>query len=225
MSSARAMIVFDMDGVLVDVSESYRETICRTVEHFTGKAITRDLVQEFKNRGGANNDWLLSQSICRELGVETDLGEVMEYFDSIFYGGLMDRERWLPASGLIESLGARHALSIFTGRSREEALITLRRAGCENVFCPLIGAEDVTHGKPHPEGLLKLRRQFPESAFVYLGDTVDDARSASAAAVPFIGVAHKGVFQRDHLLDLFRRENAIAVIEDVNQLPEVLPKI
>ena len=43
------MIVFDMDGVLVEVSESYRETICRTVEHFTGKTITRELIQEYKN--------------------------------------------------------------------------------------------------------------------------------------------------------------------------------
>ncbi len=33
----RRLIVFDMDGVLVDVSESYRETIVRTVEHFTGR--------------------------------------------------------------------------------------------------------------------------------------------------------------------------------------------
>ena len=32
------LIVFDMDGVLVDVTESYRETIAHTVEHFTGVA-------------------------------------------------------------------------------------------------------------------------------------------------------------------------------------------
>ena len=34
---SRTILVFDMDGVLVDVSESYRETIARTVEHFTGR--------------------------------------------------------------------------------------------------------------------------------------------------------------------------------------------
>ena len=33
---------FDMDGVLVDVTESYRETISSTVEHFTGQTISRD---------------------------------------------------------------------------------------------------------------------------------------------------------------------------------------
>ena len=30
------LIVFDMDGVLVDVTESYRESIAQTVKHFTG---------------------------------------------------------------------------------------------------------------------------------------------------------------------------------------------
>jgi phosphoglycolate phosphatase-like HAD superfamily hydrolase len=39
-----------MDGVLVDVTESYRETIARTVERFTGAAITREKIQEYKNR-------------------------------------------------------------------------------------------------------------------------------------------------------------------------------
>ena len=63
-------IVFDMDGVLVDVTESYRETIVKTVEHFTSQTISRDSIQEYKNQGGWNNDWLLSQKICRDLGVE-----------------------------------------------------------------------------------------------------------------------------------------------------------
>ena len=32
----KPLLVFDMDGVLVDVTESYRETIAQTVERFTG---------------------------------------------------------------------------------------------------------------------------------------------------------------------------------------------
>ena len=34
------VLVFDMDGVLVDVTESYREAIAQTVEHFTGARIS-----------------------------------------------------------------------------------------------------------------------------------------------------------------------------------------
>ena len=36
---SQPILIFDMDGVLVDVTESYRETIARTVEHFTGRRL------------------------------------------------------------------------------------------------------------------------------------------------------------------------------------------
>jgi HAD superfamily phosphatase len=217
-----SMIVFDMDGVLVDVSDSYRETICQTVQHFTGQAITRELVQEYKNRGGFNNDFLLSQAIARDLGVVVGYPAVVDHFNALFYGGLMQRERWIPRNGLIESLAEQHRLAIFTGRPREEALITLRRFEHDRTFAPLIGDEDVSHGKPHPEGLLKIAAANPGIRLVYVGDTIDDARSASAAGVPFVGVAHAQVHQRDRLLQLFEAEHAIAVVENVNLLPEAL---
>ena len=65
---AERIIVFDMDGVLVEVSESYRATIVETVKLFTGETIARELIQEYKNQGGWNNDWALSQKICADLG-------------------------------------------------------------------------------------------------------------------------------------------------------------
>ncbi len=84
MSGLSQMMVFDMDGVLVDVTESYRETIVKTVEHFTGKTISRDSIQDYKNQGGWNNDWLLSQKICRDMGVELPYPTVVEYFNYLF---------------------------------------------------------------------------------------------------------------------------------------------
>jgi HAD superfamily hydrolase (TIGR01548 family) len=225
-----SLIVFDMDGVLVEVGDSYRETICQTVHHFTGKTITRDLVQEYKNRGGFNNDWLLSQVISRDLGVEIEYGTVVEKFNELFFGtvkdgipdGLMARERWIPKAGLLEDLGNRYALSIFTGRLRGEAEMTLRRFARDNRFHPLIGAADVVHGKPHPEGLLKIQAQHPGVELWYVGDTVDDAKPAQAAGVPFIGGAAPQTPYRQRLLDLFEAHGAVAVIEDINQIPEVL---
>ncbi len=71
------LIVFDMDGVLTEVSESYREAIVQTVEHFTGQRIARDLIQEYKNRGGWNNDWALSQAIAADLGAEIEYDRVV----------------------------------------------------------------------------------------------------------------------------------------------------
>ena len=83
------MIIFDMDGVLVDVRESYRETICVTVEHFTSKQISRELIQEYKHQGGWNNDWSLSQKIAADLGTDVPYREVVEYFQKVFLGALV----------------------------------------------------------------------------------------------------------------------------------------
>ncbi len=91
------VLVFDMDGVLVDVSDSYRETIVQTVKIFTGQTISRELIQGYKNRGGYNNDWILSQKICRDLGVQVAYESIVETFvDLSINQGLINRERWIP---------------------------------------------------------------------------------------------------------------------------------
>jgi HAD superfamily phosphatase len=212
------MLVFDMDGVLVDVTESYRETIVHTVKHFTGKTISRDAIQDYKNQGGWNNDWLLSQKICRDFGVEIPYGEVVDYFNSLFLGqGFIHRERWLPRNGLLERLSERFDFAIFTGRTTEEAEITLNREGVRDRFY-LVSANDVENEKPAPDGLLKIAALHPTKKLLYIGDTVDDARCAKAAYVPFIGIAARHSPRRDELVDLLRLEGAIQVIEDINEI-------
>ena len=212
------VLVFDMDGVLVDVTDSYRETVVRTVEHFTGQIITRELIQDYKNRGGYNNDWALSQKICADLGVEVPYATVVEYFNYLFLDqGLIHRERWLPRNGLIERLAGKFELAIYTGRTTLEAEITLNREKMRDRFF-LLTSDDVEHEKPAPDGLLKIAALRPTKKLLYVGDTVDDARSARAANVPFIGIAAPASPGRDKLLDLFHREGAIQVLGDINEI-------
>jgi len=212
------MLVFDMDGVLVDVTDSYRETVVRTVEHFTGQTISRDSIQDYKNQGGWNNDWLLSQKICRDFGVAVPYAEIVEYFNYLFLDqGMIHRERWLPRDGLLDRLAQRFDFAIFTGRTTEEAEITLQREGMRERFF-LVSANDVECEKPAPDGLLKIAALNPGKKLLYIGDTVDDARCAKAACVPFIGVASRTSPRREQLVNLLRLEGAIQVIEEINEI-------
>jgi len=65
-------LVFDIDGVLIDVRDSYREGVCRTVQfyfkeilRFQGlqNLINPEEVEYFKMAGGFNNDWDLSSAV------------------------------------------------------------------------------------------------------------------------------------------------------------------
>jgi phosphoglycolate phosphatase-like HAD superfamily hydrolase len=212
------VLVFDMDGVLVDVTDSYRETIVRTVEHFAGQTISRDTIQDYKNQGGWNNDWALSQKICKDLGVDIPFAKIVDYFNWLFLEqGLIHRERWLPRNGLLNRLGDKFELAIFTGRTTEEAEITLNREGLRDRFL-LVTANDVEREKPAPDGLLKIAALRPSKKLLYVGDTVDDARCARAAQVPFVGIAAEQSPRRAELLDLFRNEGAIQVLKDINEI-------
>jgi HAD superfamily phosphatase len=219
------LIVFDMDGVLVDVSESYRAAIQATVRHFTGVEPTGDEVQSWKNRGGFNDDWKLSHRMIQEHGEEVHFDDVVSRFQKIFLGenndGLILRERWLAGEGLFDRLAANHTLAIFTGRYGWEAQITLDRFA-KQIFDPVIGLDHVTYPKPHPEGLHRIRTKVSHRNVWYLGDSVDDARAASAAGVPFIGIAAPAAPRHEELAALLRDEGAIAVIDDINSLEDVL---
>lgn len=212
------VLVLDMDGVLVDVTDSYRETVIRTVQHFTGKIITRELIQDYKNRGGFNNDWALSQKICADLGVQVAYSTIVEYFNYLFLDqGLIHRERWLPRDGLLDRLGEKFELAIFTGRTTLEAEITLKRQGLRDRFL-LVTSDDIDREKPAPDGLLRIAELRPGRQLLYVGDTVDDARCARAANVPFIGIAAPAGPRRVQLLELFHREGAIQVLGDINEI-------
>jgi HAD superfamily phosphatase len=212
------VLVFDMDGVLVDVTDSYRLTIIRTVEYLTGRTVTRELIQEYKNRGGWNNDWLLSQKMCLDLGVEVPYHDVVDYFNRLFLDeGLIHHERWLPKDGLLNRLSKKFELAIFTGRNKHEAGITLEREGVQDRFL-VITSDDVKHEKPAPDGLLKIAALRPAKKLLYVGDTVDDARCARAANVPFIGIAAPSSPHRGELLELFRNEGAIQILENINEI-------
>ncbi len=78
----KALIVFDMDGVLIDVSTSYRETVRQTARVFLAEAkgggglpdplFSLAELAAVKQSGGLNNDWDLTyrviQLLCRRVG-------------------------------------------------------------------------------------------------------------------------------------------------------------
>ena len=221
------LLVFDMDGVLVDVRESYREAIIQTVEHFSGRRVTRELVQSYKDQGGWNNDWALSQRILRDLGQEVEYDTVVERFNRLFFGedgreGLIRREVWIGQDGLFERLAGSYQLAIFTGRMRYELNPTLERFAGDVRFHPTICADDVTLPKPEPEGLLKIGAENPGKTMLYFGDVVDDARSAKAAGVPFVAVIAAHHRDREQQVRRMYDEGAVAVIENVNEIEDLL---
>ncbi len=147
------------------------------------------------------------------------------HFQSIFHGngtnGLMLREQWVARPGTLEKLSRQFRFALFTGRQKWEAELTLRRFAPALEFSPIVGMDEVRRHKPDPEGLLQILEGNPGVKAYYVGDTVDDARCASAAGVPFIGIAPPANPLYIDLVFLFQEQGAYAIVDDINYLEEV----
>jgi phosphoglycolate phosphatase-like HAD superfamily hydrolase len=143
------------------------------------------------------------------------------YFQELFLGGMILREKWVARAGVLEKLSAQFRLAVFTGRPREEAALTLARFAASLSFDPIVALEDVETPKPAPDGLLRIAHAYPGAELFYVGDSIDDARSARAAKVPFIGIAAPSNPRYLDLVFLFQQEHAYAIVDDINYLDEV----
>lgn len=220
------LIIFDVDGVLVDVRESFHRTILATVRHFTGQKVARGEIQHWKSRSGFNDDWDLTHAWIRRLGGRATLKEVKRVFNQFYWGahadGFVRRERWLLPRPMLRRLARRAELAIFTGRTRRELRHSLRRFGVEEFFSRAMTQDDVRRKKPHPEGLLRLLNGRPTAATVYVGDNVDDALAAQAAGVPFVGVLPRNSLARRLRAPALHRLGARAILSHVREIEKWL---
>lgn len=216
------IIIFDVDGVLVDVRGSFQKTTLETVEFFTGKKVTRRELHVWKNKSGYNDDWKLSTAWVHALGGEAEYEEVKRKFVELYWGlngeGNVKNEKWQLPLGDVRRLARRAELGIFTGRTREELEYTIKRSKCGLFFTQIVTVEDVKLPKPDPEGLLKiLHGRDPEDA-LYLGDNIDDALAAQAAGIAFVGVLPALSEERRQRAARLRELGALAILSDVKKL-------
>jgi HAD superfamily hydrolase (TIGR01548 family) len=216
------IIIFDVDGVLVDVRGSFHRTVLETVRHFTGTRVTRLELLRWKSQSGFNDDWKLSTAWVQSLGGKFEYDQVKSKFLELYWGkngeGYVSHEKWLLPRTSLRRLATRAELALFTGRVRMETDYTLDRRRVREFFRTIVTVEDVKRPKPDPEGLLKILGGRDPGAAVYLGDNVDDAIAARSARIPFVGVlAQEGAARRERVA-LLRKFGARAILQDVRQL-------
>ncbi len=286
-------VVLDIDGVLVDVADSYRRAIVESVDAVYERTIRKDDIQEFKDAGGFNNDWELTyaaalyvlateegynesletftdeiaatgggleaaEAVVREaIGAQAtqrvtqrwDPDRLRDVFQQLYLGdelyrglegGEPDLDRETPGfihdePVLLESeardrLLAEYDVGVLTGRPEAEAEIALERVGLDEsipVDCRFT-MDDWEEGKPHPKALTTLAERFDATSVAFVGDTLDDIRTAVNASETDTDREYHGIgvltggLTGDEGRQKYEREGAAAVLESVNAVPDWL---
>ncbi|MGB7848604.1 MAG: HAD-IA family hydrolase [Candidatus Acidiferrum sp.] len=216
------ILIFDVDGVLVDVRETYWRSGMQTVQHLTGEKPTWAEFYEWKRKPGNNDDWTMVSRWATALGVPTTYEQAREAFSPFYWGrdgrpGNVLKEKLLVTPKLIERWAGRRELNLFTGRTKQEFAYTFEKWPAARSFRTVITMDDAKK-KPDPEGLrIILAGRDPKTA-LYLGDNIDDALAAKAACVPFMAILSKKEFDYRERAKRFRELGALALLERARDL-------
>ena len=188
-------VLFDLDGTLIDSIElilrSYRHTMqvhygSAPPDHHWMTGLGTPLWVQFRQFTEDEAQISAMVATYREYNLAHHDGLVRAY------DGVVEEVRALDAGGA--------RLGLVTSKMRQGALRGLRLVGLDDVFDAVVGSDEVTNPKPHPEPVERAVALLGADleTTVYVGDSIHDMASGRAAGVRTAAVLW-GPFGRGHL--------------------------
>ena len=179
------ILLFDLDGTLIDSTEAILEsfhTACRKM----GFPSPAD--EEIKQLIGYPLDYMFAHVGVPKEKVWDFVAAYKEHYRVIS----KEKTVLLPkAREAVEEAASFARLGIVTTKTGRYSRELMEHFGLLHYFEVLVGREDVTHPKPHPEPILNalamMRPQKNERAYM-IGDTKLDMECAKEAGVEAVGV-------------------------------------
>jgi phosphoglycolate phosphatase len=194
------LVVFDLDGTLVDTPRAIVET-------FTAAFGALGVPVQEASAIRATIGLPLEQAFGTLMGTASDDPRValgMEQYQRFFKELVLPNARALcfpgVADGLAALAGQGIALAVATSKFYRSADALLTAAGLRDRFDLVLGADQVTRPKPHPEMGETILRDLGVAAeeAVMVGDTTHDLLMAKAAGMRSIALTY-GVHSRREL--------------------------
>lgn len=182
------LIIFDLDGTLLDTADGILSAVRFTVEYFHLRPIPEERLRSFIGPP-------IQQSFAKEYGVPAEVGN--EYA-AVFRDRYKDHDllKATPYSGIIEalkdlkSMGCR--IAVATYKREDYALRLLNHFGFLELFDYAHGSD--FSGKQKKSDIIQLCIDesgiTDKGRIAYVGDTDGDRIGAQEAGVDFIGVSY-----------------------------------
>lgn len=182
MKSRFKGVIFDVDGTLTFTNQLIFDSFNHITKKYLGKSFSdEEIIALF----GPTEDVILKK-MCKE-EYENARKDYYAYYKNNhdiarLYEGIKDL--------IIDLNDAGTLLSIFTGKGRTSALITLDELGLTEYFDMIVSGDDVENHKPSPEGILMFlnKHNLNPSEVLMIGDAPSDIIAAREGGVEIASV-------------------------------------
>ncbi|MDP2300868.1 MAG: HAD family hydrolase [Ignavibacteria bacterium] len=176
-------IIFDIDGTLTSTNELIFASFNHITEKYMNKTMTpKEIISLF----GPTEDQII------EGWFNENHQEVKDDYYSYYSDNMLDSADLYPGiRELLTFLKSKNVkLSIYTGKGRSAALITLEKLNIDHIFDMIVTGSDVKDHKPSPEGINVFLEKFnlsPDEVLM-IGDAPADVIAARRAGVKIASV-------------------------------------
>ena len=177
------IIVFDLDGTLIDSARDLAESIGELLESYGATPLPLADVVTMVGEGAP----ILVRRALLRTGLTASPAEALGRFMQIYDRRLMDHT--VPYPGVVETLGMavhRGPLAVLTNKPLGPSIGILEALGLRGFFSKVIGGDSDYGRKPDPAGLLSLQSLAPGEPLVMIGDSPADWKVSVNAGVPFV---------------------------------------
>jgi beta-phosphoglucomutase len=192
LRSDQPAVIFDFNGTLSDDEPILFDIFSELFRIHLDWAMTAvDYRDELLGRSDRE---IIERAVARHgRGTEQEVDELLRLRQGVYKQRVAGRNPIADATVRLVKLLADNEipLGIVTGAQRDDVLAVLAGSPAGELFGVLIAEEDVSEGKPHPEGFLtaaRLLHRQPSDVLVF-EDSVPGLQAAEAAGMHCVAVA------------------------------------
>ncbi len=192
MLSDQPAVIFDFNGTLSDDEPILCDIFSELFRVHLDWAMTAEDYRD--DLLGRSDREIIERAVARHgRGTEQEVTELLRLRQGVYQQRIADRNPIADATVRLVKLLADNEipLGIVTGAQHDDVLAVLSGSPAGESFGVLIAEEDVSNGKPHPEGFLtaaRLLHRLPGDVLVF-EDSVPGVQAAEAAGMHCVAVA------------------------------------
>ncbi|NWF50699.1 MAG: HAD family hydrolase [Ignavibacteriaceae bacterium] len=205
-------IIFDIDGTLT----STNELIFATFNHIAGRYLNKKFTnEEITALFGPTEDVILKE-MCGDQFDNAKKDYYSFYTENHsmadLYPGIKNILEFLTNKGVL--------LSIYTGKGRKAAVITLKKLGIHKFFNLIVSGDDVKEHKPSAEGISVFLTKYnlSKNEVLMIGDAPSDIKASRSAGIKVASVLWDNYAKKEEVLKL----NSDFVFYSVEELEKFL---
>lgn len=166
------LVIFDMDGTIIDTIHDIHSSLITTLEHYGFPPVSIEMTKQYVGSG-------MRQTVINAVGEDNFKDEIESYFRAVYKERMMDNTKLMDGfENILEYIDKHEEIKavVLSNKIRQIADDMISAFGIQRYFADWFGGDSFGVKKPSPDGILGIMKRYgakPEET-IMIGDSSGD---------------------------------------------------